>query len=183
MACARSTATPIAQMKPTSSRATAVHVRRRFAPREEAAITTTEALLRFPGEGRDRLWLTALALPEALGALRTEAVRPRGFDQDPAQVGIAGLGDRPAVDARAARMLGGNRPAVAHELARMGEARERPDFAHDGGRRELADPAEALQGGDDGAQRGGSGVDGRSERRLEALHPGGGVIDLVEVVA
>ena len=39
------------------------HVRRGFPPREEAAIATAEALLRFPGEGRDRLGLAALALP------------------------------------------------------------------------------------------------------------------------
>src|SRR6266498_3219632 len=180
MACARSTATPIAQMKPTSSRATAVHVRRRFAPREEAAITTTEALLRFPGEGRDRVWLTALALPEALGALRTELVRPGGFDKDPAQVGIAGLGDRPAVDARAARMLGGNRPAVAHELARRGEARERPDFAHDGGRCDLTDPAQALEGRDDRPKRLGRGGDGSIKGLLEAVEPRGRVIHFVQ---
>src|SRR6266851_538407 len=108
------------------------HVRRGFPPREEAAIATAEALLRFPGEGRDRLGLAALALPEALRALRREAVRPGGLDQDAAEVGVAGLGDRPAVDVAPARVLARHRAAVAHEFAGMREAGQRPDLAHDG---------------------------------------------------
>src|SRR3989442_14168559 len=96
------------------------HLRGGFAPREEAPIATTQTLLRFPGQVGDGVRLPALALPQPLCEIGREAVRPRGLQEHPAQMRVAGLGDPPAVDGPPARMLRRDGAAIAHELARMG---------------------------------------------------------------
>src|SRR5207253_9313213 len=94
-------------------------------------VALMQALLRLPGE---RCHLrTAVPLPgrERLADGRAVPISPGRFHHDAPQVGVAGLADRPAADALAARVLARDRPRVAHELALMLKARQLPHLGHD----------------------------------------------------
>src|SRR5206468_1243126 len=107
------------------------HMRHGFASSQETALPRMQTMLGFPRDGGNTGRLPALSSAQRITALGRETVRPGGFHQDAAEMRVAGLGNRAPMDAAAARVLARHGPAVAHELARMGEARQGTDFTHD----------------------------------------------------
>src|SRR5919106_5615554 len=77
----------------------------RFAGRREAAVTVAEAQLRLPGDLADRLGQAFDPVEQLAADPGLHAVGPGALDQDPAGMGVAGLGDAAAADVRAARAL------------------------------------------------------------------------------
>src|SRR6266511_514335 len=153
-----------------------------FTACEEATIAATQTMLRLPRNLDDRLRLSALSGPQGAGALGGKAIRPRGLDEDAAHMRVAGFGDRAPLDTGAARMLARHGAAVAHELARMGEARQRADLTDDRRGADLANTAQTLQRADDGAERLGSSGNRRIERLLEPAHARGAMIDFLQII-
>src|SRR2546423_8386799 len=85
-----------------------------FPARGEPLVATIQPLLgapRLDTRGLGGRFLSAAQLFSDEGMM---AIVPRGFDQDTAQVRIAGLGDRPARSLRAARMLRWDQPDILH---------------------------------------------------------------------
>jgi len=83
-------------------------------------------------------------------------------------VGITRTGDPAPARARAGRVLAGHRAAIAHELARRGEAGQAADLGHDGGGAELGDSAQGLQGSDRRLEGWGGRRRGLIDRALQA---------------
>src|SRR5205823_1804642 len=92
-------------------------------------------------------------------------------DDDPAQVGVPGLGDAPAPAVGAARVLARDGTTVAHQLARLGKAGQRAGFRDDADGGQFGDPAQRLQPGDHGPHRGGREVGGRGGAPSRAPGP------------
>ena len=88
-----------------------------------------------------------LAFLERIAHRGPVAIAPRRFAQQPAEMRVAGLGDAPplVLAGTAGRELARHRAAVAHQLARMREARELPDLGDHADGRHLAHAAQSLQ--------------------------------------
>jgi hypothetical protein len=106
-----------------------------------------QALLGFPRPGGDRWGQALLAAGDPHPDGGAVLVGPGRLDQLGAQVGVAGLGERAAVDAGAAGVLAWDQPAKPHELARGGEPAPVSDL---GGQRQRAQPGDASVGGQPG---------------------------------
>src|SRR6266511_3225403 len=111
-------------------------LRLELAPRGEPAVAVTEAELRLPSDGADRVGQADLAAAERAGTTGAMAIGPGRLDQHAPQMRVADLDDRAPADPVAGRVFAGDGTAVGHELARMGEPGERPDLTHDGGGRQ-----------------------------------------------
>src|SRR4051812_31364084 len=68
----------------------------RFAPCGEALIPAIEPLLRTPGVLLREVGRVDVPAPQLLANEGMVAIVPRGFDEDPAEMRIAGFGDRAA---------------------------------------------------------------------------------------
>src|SRR5258708_10043122 len=101
-------------------------------PREESLEPSMQAMLRLPRDLEDARTEANVPLPELVAHGRPPAIGPRGFDDDPAQMRIAGFGDAPGAAALARGVLTRDQAAVAHQLWRALESREVADFGHDG---------------------------------------------------
>src|SRR5215216_6122748 len=84
----------------------------------------------------------------ALGAARRVLVVPGRFDEQPAGVAVAGLGDVAAVLLVARRVLRWGQAEVAHQLARMSEAAEVADLGEQPERGSEPDAAERAEPAD-----------------------------------
>src|SRR5215475_3576255 len=98
-------------------------------------------MLRLPG---DLLDLLADIRPEVFLARRqphsnagSVSIRPGRFHHDPAQVRIAGLADRAALDPLTAAVLTRDCAAVTHQLRGFGEARDLSELGHNTHRGDL----------------------------------------------
>lgn len=99
------------------------------------------------GQGDD-VWRLVLAPPaQRLGDTGCMAVVPGRLHQQPADMLVAGLGDRAAILALAAGALAGDQPEIGHQGARRGEAAEVVQLGHDAVRRQRVDAAEAPESG------------------------------------
>src|SRR5258708_22738793 len=103
-----------------------------LSPREESLEPSMQAMLRLPRDLEDARTEANVPLPELVAHGRPPAIGPRGFDDDPAQMRIAGFGDAPGAAALARGVLTRDQAAVAHQLWRALESREVADFGHDG---------------------------------------------------
>ncbi len=159
------------------------HMRHRFASSQEPPIARMQAMLGLPGNLDDMRGLATLSGAQRIGAFGWEAIRPGGFQQDASEMGVAGFGDRAAVDAAAARVLAGHGAAVAHELPRMREARQRTELTYDGRGGHLAHAAQTLQRTHDRLHRRRRGRDRAIQCRLESLKSRPGVVHFVDVIS
>src|SRR5712671_6002895 len=78
-------------------------------------VALMQALLRLPGQLSHGRTAVPLAGGEGLADGGAVAVGPGRLDHNAPQMGIAGLADRPAADARTARVLARDGSRVAHE--------------------------------------------------------------------
>ena len=135
-----------AQRKPTSSRA--------------HATTATGGRFPWPTRCRYRRWSRSCACqawarmrgglaltPAGQGGPepRRVAGMPARFDQDPPDVGVAGLGDAPPLRPVPGGVLARDQAEIGHELPGMREALKVPELGEQGHRREGVDPAEAAE--------------------------------------
>jgi len=88
----------------------------------EVAPALVEASLAAPGQIDDRRVVAGLAAAELLRDARRLAVVPGGFDEQPAGVLGAGLGDRALAAARSGGLLGRDEAEVGGQLLGMREA-------------------------------------------------------------
>ena len=93
--------------------------------------------------------MVALAARELVGDGGTPPCVPGGLDEQPADVAVADLRDRPAVWALAGGVLGRDEADERHELRGRLEAREVADLDGDPERGERVDAAQAAQLGDE----------------------------------
>ncbi len=141
----------------------------------EPDVAVVEPVLRLPGDRLDLLADSLLSASQFATNVGPVTVRPGRLDEDAAQVRVARLGDGSAPHPLAARVLAGDRPGVAHQLSRPGEAAELPDLGHDGRGGEPCQASYGLQSLDDSADR--------RRRRLDRLvDRSAGVIDFGHVV-
>src|SRR3989449_6264062 len=149
---------------------------------DQPAVTVVQPVLGLPSDRFDLLAQTLLALAQRPKDCRAVPIGPGGLTYDAAQVRVAGLGDGAAPGAAAARVFAGNGSAVAHELARAGEAGQSTDLGDHGGRGHLGDAPQGLQRLDDRPH----GLRGRHHRRvngpLQPCDATASVIHLREVV-
>ena len=112
-----STATPIAQINPSNSRAIAVTTLRLIlAAREKPLEASMQAMLGLPRDLEDTRTEAGLPLPELVAHGRPPAIGPGGFDDDATQMRIAGLGNAAGATALARGVLARNQAAVTHQL-------------------------------------------------------------------
>src|SRR5256712_548023 len=104
---------------------------------DQPAVTVVQPVLGLPSDRFDLLAQTLLALAQRPKDCRAVPIGPGGLTYDAAQVRVAGLGDGAAPGAAAARVFAGNGSAVAHELARAGEAGQSTDLRDHGCRGHL----------------------------------------------
>jgi hypothetical protein len=112
---------------------------------------------------------------------RVVPVLPGGFAQDPAQMGVAGFGDRAARLFGAARVFGGHEAGKRPHPWRRGEAAGVAEFGGDGEGGEIVDAAETAQALDACAER----LDGEqiAEVGIDGLQPAEGFGDRTDVGA
>src|SRR6185436_1169364 len=96
----------------------------------------------------DCLGQAFLACVDLLAYSGLEPVVPGRFDQQPACVAVARLGDAAPARALAAGVLRGHETQVAHELARVFEAVEVADLRNQADRGDSGYAAQRLQGAD-----------------------------------
>src|SRR6266852_9649397 len=80
---------------------------------EQAHVAAVEPVLRLPGERFYFLAQPLLSGAQRAADRRAMPIGPGGFDHDPAQVGVAGLGGAPASGLGPARVLARDGPTVA----------------------------------------------------------------------
>ena len=132
---------PIAQMKPASSRATAVTASAGCLPRPTGCPCDVKPLLCLPCDGAHPRRDPDAPLPQRLAHPRLAPVVPRRLHQQPPHVGVARLGDRPAAAGRAAGLLRREQPHVAHEVAGRREPPQVPHLRRHRHRRHELHPA------------------------------------------
>ena len=88
---------------------------------------------------------------ERVAEKRMMPIVPGGFDEDAAQMGIAGFGDRAAHLPGAAGVFGRHQPDEAHHARGGGKAARIAEFGGDGQRGEVVDAAETAQAFNAGA--------------------------------
>ena len=84
--------------------------------------------LGLPGPGGDIGWDVGAELGGTRGLTRSVLVVPRGLDEQPPGVTVAGLGDVPSVLLLAGGVLTRCQPEVAHQLPGRREATEAADL-------------------------------------------------------
>src|SRR5205085_5037807 len=84
---------------------------------DEPAIARAQPHLSLPGDVADRLWLPLLSQQQLPADPGRKAVAPGGFDQQPTDRTITGLGEAAASDAGTARIRGWHQPELGHEMA------------------------------------------------------------------
>jgi hypothetical protein len=106
-------------------------------------------------------------------------VLPRRFDQDAAEMRVAGFGDRPPRLFGAARVFGGHEAGKGHDPWRRGEAAGVAEFGSDGEGGEIVDAAEAAEPLDPRSQ----GLEGEeiTQFGIDRLQPAEGFIDRTDV--
>ena len=101
----------------------------RFAARGDRAIAAMQPLLRGPRLRDDGRRRTALSRPQRVADERMMTVMPRGFDEHPPQMRIAGLGDPARAPLRPTRMFGGISPTKAIVRGAVAKRRASPSSA------------------------------------------------------
>ena len=125
----------------------------RFAACGEPLVAAMEALLRGPRPRNDVRGGAALAGPERGADEWVMPIVPGGFDEDSAQVSVAGLGDAALGAFRATRMFGRNEADKRHGARRGGEATRVAELRGNRERGEVVDAAKAAEALHPGAER------------------------------
>src|SRR6266516_1702943 len=112
----------------------------RFAAAGHPLPALVEALLAAPGALDHGRVLAALAAGELVADGRPPAGVPGRFDQQPAGVAVADLGDRPLPALLAGGALRGDEPDEGHQLLGRLEAVEVADLGHERERGQRVDP-------------------------------------------
>ena len=119
----------MAQIKPSSSRPTAVTIFRLvLACRRQSGVALVQPVLCFPGDLLDLFRHPLLSLAQA-GPTAGRTITPGRFDGDSSQMCVACLGDASASRPLAAGVLAGNRSAVTHQLPRASKRDNSPNSA------------------------------------------------------
>src|SRR5215467_4097162 len=113
--------------------------------RGQLLITRVQPPLCFPGDILHLLLQALLPFPQKAAHPRSMLIRPGGFNDDPPQVGIAGFGNRAALDAVAAGVFAGCQSTIAHQLPWAGKAGQGAQFRHHRYRGDLGHTAQPLQ--------------------------------------
>jgi hypothetical protein len=113
--------------------------------RSQCRKPTRQPQLRLPSRRSDRLRQRFLAGQRFAADSSLEAIVPGRFGQEPARVRVSRLGDAAAAGSFAARALRRDQAEIAHELARMREAREVADLGHQADRRDRGHSSKCLQ--------------------------------------
>src|SRR6516164_6292256 len=108
-------------------------------------------------------------------------ISPGGLHQDPSQMGVAGLGNRPSLDVVSAGMFPRHQSAVAHQLAWTLKTGQAAEFANDSRRSHLGYAAQRLQRFDHRADLRTGLRHGLIDGSLQLENLFGGVFDLMEV--
>jgi hypothetical protein len=154
-----------------------------FAAGEKFSVAQMQSVLRFPGDFFDFRTQTGLALEQVTAQPSTELIGPRGFDDHPSQMRVAGLGDAALQSRRTTRVFAGDQATVGHELPRGAKARDLCKLRNDSDGGDFCNSAEGLPRGDDRAHSG---------RRLarcfwnalaEPFDAHGHMLDFVNIVA
>src|SRR5487761_2069622 len=104
-----------------------------FAVVGQMSVAAVQPNLGFPG--------ARVGLGSAVGSAGLVSVRPRGLDQQPAGVLVAGLGDVPAMALGAGGVFAGHDPQPRAQLTGMAKASEVADLGDEPERRAGRDPA------------------------------------------
>jgi hypothetical protein len=104
-----------------------------------------QTVLRAPGLLDDGGRCPALALAQRVTEEGVMPVVPRGFDEDPAEMRVAGFGDAAARLFRATRIFGRDEAGEGHDARGGRKAAGVAQFRGDGQRGEIVDAAEAAE--------------------------------------
>src|ERR1017187_9798171 len=107
----------------------------------QTAEPATETHLGFPRDRNDILWLTFESRLQRFAHTRGKPVIPRGLNQDPAYMRIAGSGEFAAVLRRSPLMFAGHQSQISHEFSRMGKTPQITEFRSDSRRRQKINSA------------------------------------------
>ena len=112
-----------------------------------------ESVLRVPGLLDDGGRRAALPVAERVPEKGMMPIVPGRFDEDPAQVGIAGFGDVATRPGGATRVLGRDEAGEGHDPRRRGKPAGIAEFGGDRQGREIVDAAETPEPLDARSQR------------------------------
>jgi hypothetical protein len=108
-------------------------------------VAGTQPPLRLPSDGFSFFIQPLLPLCQPAANPRFVLIGPRRFNNHTSKVRIAGFRYTAMLDSRAAGMLAGHHPAVAHQLPRIAESGQGTDFGDDTNRNDLAYTSQRLQ--------------------------------------
>ena len=150
-----------------------------FASGHKLSVAFPQAPLGCPTDVLEHLGLFLQAQLQMSTDFRRGARSPRPFNQDPARMRVARLGDGAWATAFATGGPRGGEPQVFHALARMLKASEIAECSHQGDRHGALPPTQGLQGFDNRVQA------PRLPRLCEFLRQArqalGGVVDRADV--
>jgi hypothetical protein len=107
-----------------------------------------QPLLCAPRLGDDGRRLIGGMTSQSVAERRTMTIMPGGLHEDPASMGVAGLGESAASVPIPRRVLAGHQPQIGHERPRTAKTLEVDDLGHQDHGRQRIDAAETPQGSD-----------------------------------